>query len=152
MDVSKFALDRNAYLNTAAAIYESTKQQVSSNYSAYLDPSVLTKAYFDSKMYSDRASASNYAFDITKIYGNQSQSQDMSQERDSTSQEHDDKSMNDGSHTMDFSANNGANNYQSFNPQQPIKFEADQQSANAAAQQQASASGGDYRRPLTVIF
>lgn len=144
MDVSKFALDRNAYLNTAAAIYESTKQQVSSNYSAYLDPSVLTKAYFDSKMYSDRASASNYAFDITKIYGNQSGSQDMSQERDTTPQL-DDKSLNDGSHAMDFNGN-GAQNYQ-FN-QQPIKFEADQQSA---AQQQAS-GGGDYRRPLTVIF
>lgn len=145
MDVSKFALDRNAYLNTAAAIYESTKQQVSSNYSAYLDPSVLTKAYFDSKMYSDRASASNYAFDITKIYGNQSGNQDMSQERDSTPQL-DDKSMNDGSH-MDFNGN-GAQNYSSFN-QQPIKFEADQQSAQ---QQASSASGGEYRRPLTVIF
>lgn len=143
MDVSKFTLDRNAYLNTAAAIYESTKQQVSSNYSAYLDPSVLTKAYFDSKMYSDRASASNYAFDITKIYGNQSGNQDMSQERDSTPQL-DDKNMTDGSHSMDFNSN-GAQNYQSFN-QQPIKFEADQSA------QQAAAGGGDYRRPLTVIF
>lgn len=147
MDVSKFTLDRNAYLNTAAAIYESTKQQVSSNYSAYLDPSVLTKAYFDSKMYSDRASASNYAFDITKIYGNQGGNQDMSQDRDSTPQLDDNKNMSDGSH-MDFNGN-GAQNYQSFN-QQPIKFEADQ-----AAQQSASAGsggGGDYRRPLTVIF
>lgn len=141
MDVSKFALDRNAYLNTAAAIYESTKQQVSSNYSAYLDPSVLTKAYFDSKMYSDRASASNYAFDITKIYGNQGGSQDMSQDRDSTPQLDDNKM--DGSH-MDFNGN-GAQNYQSFN-QQPIKFEPDQSA------QQSAAGGGDYRRPLTVIF
>lgn len=143
MDVSKFALDRNAYLNTAAAIYESTKQQVSSNYSAYLDPSVLTKAYFDSKMYSDRASASNYAFDISKIYGNQGGNQDMSQERDSTPQL-EDKNMSDGSH-MDFNGN-GAQNYQSFN-QQPIKFEAEQ-----AAQAAAGGGGGDYRRPLTVIF
>lgn len=144
MDVSKFTLDRNAYLNTAAAIYESTKQQVSSNYSAYLDPSVLTKAYFDSKMYSDRASASNYAFDITKIYGNQSGNQDMSQDRDSTPQLDDNKNMNDGSHSMEF---NGAQNYQSFN-QQPIKFEADQTAQQAAA----GGGGGDYRRPLTVIF
>lgn len=142
MDVSKFALDRNAYLNTAAAIYESTKQQVSSNYSAYLDPSVLTKAYFDSKMYSDRANASNYAFDITKIYGNQSGSQEMSHDRDSTPQLDDNKNMNDGSQ-MDFNGN-GAQNYQSFN-QQPIKFEAEQSAQSAGA-------GGDYRRPLTVIF
>lgn len=143
MDVSKFALDRNAYLNTAAAIYESTKQQVSSNYSAYLDPSVLTKAYFDSKMYSDRASASNYSFDITKIYGNQSGNQEMSQDRETTPQLDDNKNMNDGSH-MDFNGN-APQNYQSFN-QQPIKFETEQSA------QQTSGSGDDYRRPLTVIF
>lgn len=148
MDVSKFTLDRNAYLNTAAAIYESTKQQVSSNYSAYLDPSVLTKAYFDSKMYSDRASASNYAFDITKIYGNQSGGggQDMNQDRDSTPQLDDNKNMNDGSH-MDFNGN-GAQNYQSFN-QQPIKFEAEQTAQQTST---SGGGGGDYRRPLTVIF
>lgn len=155
MDVSKFTLDRNAYLNTAAAIYESTKQQVSSNYSAYLDPSVLTKAYFDSKMYSDRAtSASNYAFDITKIYGNQSGNQDMNQatERDSTPQLDDSKNMGDTSH-MDFNGNGSASNYQSFTQQQ-IKFETEQ---NAQQQQHAASGGGgggnqDYRRPLTVIF
>lgn len=148
MDVSKFTLDRNAYLNTAAAIYESTKQQVSSNYSAYLDPSVLTKAYFDSKMYSDRASASNYAFDITKIYGNQSGGgQDMNQDRDSTPQLDDNKNMNDGSH-MDFNGN-GAQNYQSFN-QQPIKFEAEQTAQQTSTS--GGGGGGDYRRPLTVIF
>uniref|UniRef100_A0A182WG05 Uncharacterized protein n=1 Tax=Anopheles minimus TaxID=112268 RepID=A0A182WG05_9DIPT len=53
MDVSKFALDRSAYLNTAAAgaLYDTTKSQTNP-YSAYLDPtSVLTKAYFDSKIY-----------------------------------------------------------------------------------------------------
>lgn len=161
MDVSKFTLDRNAYLNTAAAIYESTKQQVSSNYSAYLDPSVLTKAYFDSKMYSDRASSSgnHYAFDISKIYGNQSGgggggggNQDMSNvnERESTPQlDETGKSMGDAH--MDFNGN-GSNNYQSFN-QQSIKFESDQ------GAQHASGGGGsnqDYsainRRPLTVIF
>uniref|UniRef100_A0A182MQ61 Uncharacterized protein n=1 Tax=Anopheles culicifacies TaxID=139723 RepID=A0A182MQ61_9DIPT len=78
MDVSKFALDRSAYLNTAAAgaLYDTTKSQTNP-YSAYLDPtSVLTKAYFDSKMYQDRAqAAANYAFDISKIYGSTAQQQ-----------------------------------------------------------------------------
>ncbi|KFB47268.1 hypothetical protein ZHAS_00015295 [Anopheles sinensis] len=62
MDVSKFALDRSAYLNTGA-LYDSAKSQTNP-YSAYLDPtSVLTKAYFDSKMYQDRAqAAANYAY------------------------------------------------------------------------------------------
>ncbi|XP_075161571.1 SRY-box transcription factor sox21b [Haematobia irritans] len=73
MDVPKFALDRNSYLTSAASagsLYESSKAaQASAAYSAYLDPSVLTKAYFDSKMYQDRAA--NYAFDISKIYGAQ---------------------------------------------------------------------------------
>lgn len=167
MDVSKFTLDRNAYLNTAAAIYESTKQQVSSNYSAYLDPSVLTKAYFDSKMYSDRTSgAPNYAFDISKIYGSQSgSSMDMncSQDRDSTPQL-DDKSMNDGGSGghMDFNGNGPQTPYQNFaSQQQPnIKFEADQTPTQTSAQQQQQPGGsgggggaaGDYRRPLTVIF
>jgi transcription factor SOX1/3/14/21 (SOX group B) len=154
MDVSKFTLDRNAYLNTAAAIYESTKQQVSSNYSAYLDPSVLTKAYFDSKMNYDRATsaASNYAFDITKIYGNQSGSQDMSADRDSTPQL-DDSNKNMGDAHMDFNGNGAAANYQSFN-QQPIKFETEQSNAQAQQHGTSSGSGGgnDYRRPLTVIF
>uniref|UniRef100_A0A182WUQ4 Uncharacterized protein n=1 Tax=Anopheles quadriannulatus TaxID=34691 RepID=A0A182WUQ4_ANOQN len=78
MDVSKFALDRSAYLNTAAAgaLYDTAKSQTNP-YSAYLDPtSVLTKAYFDSKMYQDRAqAAANYAFDISKIYGTTAQQQ-----------------------------------------------------------------------------
>lgn len=73
MEVPKFALDRNSYLSSAAtagSLYESSKAaQASAAYSAYLDPSVLTKAYFDSKMYQDRAA--NYAFDISKIYGAQ---------------------------------------------------------------------------------
>ncbi|XP_063696631.1 transcription factor SOX-5-like [Culicoides brevitarsis] len=77
MDVSKFALDRTAYLNSAAAnaLYDTTKASAYS--SAYLDPtSMLTKAYFDSKMYQDRA---NYAFDISKIYGGQQGSQQSQQ-------------------------------------------------------------------------
>ncbi|XP_017471692.1 PREDICTED: uncharacterized protein LOC108363014 [Rhagoletis zephyria] len=73
MDVPKFALDRSSYLSSAAtagSLYETSKAaQASAAYSAYLDPSVLTKAYFDSKMYQDRAA--NYAFDISKIYGAQ---------------------------------------------------------------------------------
>lgn len=152
MDVSKFTLDRNAYLNTAAAIYESTKQQVSSNYSAYLDPSVLTKAYFDSKMNYDRATsaASNYAFDITKIYGNQSGSQDnMSVDRDSTPQLDDSNKNNMGDAHMDFNGNGG--NYQSFN-QQPIKFETAEQQSQQHGTSSGSGGGNDYRRPLTVIF
>lgn len=79
MDVSKFALDRSSYLSSAAAassLYDTSKAaQASAAYSAYLDPTtVLTKAYFDSKMYQDRA---NYAFDISKIYGSQSQQSQM---------------------------------------------------------------------------
>ncbi|CRL06352.1 CLUMA_CG018967, isoform A [Clunio marinus] len=147
MDVSKFALDRNAYLNTAAAIYESTKQQVSSNYSAYLDPSVLTKAYFDSKMYSDRATASNYAFDISKIYGNQGgNQQEMNQDRDTTPQLDDNKNINDGSH-MDFNGN-GAQSYQSFN-QQPIKFESEQTVQQTPT---AGGGGGGYEKNAKRIF
>ncbi|XP_067613596.1 uncharacterized protein Sox21b [Eurosta solidaginis] len=73
MDVPKFAIDRSSYLSSAAtagSLYETSKAaQASAAYSAYLDPSVLTKAYFDSKMYQDRAA--NYAFDISKIYGAQ---------------------------------------------------------------------------------
>ncbi|XP_038109679.1 transcription factor Sox-14 isoform X1 [Culex quinquefasciatus] len=84
MDVSKFALDRSAYLNTAAAgaLYDSTKSQTNP-YSAYLDPTtVLTKAYFDSKMYQDRAqAAANYAFDISKIYGSSSSLQQQHQQQ-----------------------------------------------------------------------
>lgn len=150
MDVSKFTLDRNAYLNTAAAIYESTKQQVTSNYGAYLDPSVLTKAYFDSKMYSDRASASNYAFDISKIYGQGNSGSDM--DRDQSTPQLDEAAKNMSESHMEFNNSTASNYQQSFN-QQPIKFEADQ---SAQQQQQSSgASGGgtgDYRRPLTVIF
>uniref|UniRef100_A0A182P9M6 Uncharacterized protein n=1 Tax=Anopheles epiroticus TaxID=199890 RepID=A0A182P9M6_9DIPT len=84
MDVSKFALDRSAYLNTAAAgaLYDTSKSQTNP-YSAYLDPtSVLTKAYFDSKMYQDRAqAAANYAFDISKIYGSTAQQQQQQQQQ-----------------------------------------------------------------------
>ncbi|XP_052890862.1 SOX domain-containing protein dichaete [Anopheles moucheti] len=91
MDVSKFALDRSAYLNTAAAgaLYDTTKSQTNP-YSAYLDPtSVLTKAYFDSKMYQDRAqAAANYAFDISKIYGTTAQQQLSSSSGNSAQQQH----------------------------------------------------------------
>ncbi|KAH8309794.1 hypothetical protein KR067_005481, partial [Drosophila pandora] len=64
--MDKFALERSSYLSNAAAAAAGSQ---ASAYSAYLDPSVLTKAYFDSKMYQDRAA--NYAFDISKIYGAQ---------------------------------------------------------------------------------
>lgn len=62
MDVSKFTLDRGSSFSTSP----------SASY-GYMDPSVLTKAYFDSKIYQDRAA--NYAFDISKIYGQQQQQQ-----------------------------------------------------------------------------
>ncbi|KAH8270113.1 hypothetical protein KR018_004093 [Drosophila ironensis] len=64
--MDKFALERSSYLSNAAAAAAGSQ---ASAYSAYLDPTVLTKAYFDSKMYQDRAA--NYAFDISKIYGAQ---------------------------------------------------------------------------------
>ncbi|CAO1442179.1 unnamed protein product [Diamesa serratosioi] len=159
MDVSKFALDRNAYLNTAAAIYESTKQQVSSNYSAYLDPSVLTKAYFDSKMYQDRA-ASNYAFDISKIYANQGNNVGEL-ERDSTPHLSDDnntKNTMDG-HLDGFNNAGGSNiSYQTFSTLQQQQLQQQQQQLQqqqGSSSPQNSGSGGDYRnisRPLTVIF
>lgn len=77
MDVSKFTLDRNGFLGAASGLYDSAKSGVAaaaaaSAYSAYIDPSMLTKAYFDSKMYHDRA---NYALDITKMYQQQQQQQ-----------------------------------------------------------------------------
>ncbi|XP_062562526.1 transcription factor sox-2-like isoform X2 [Armigeres subalbatus] len=91
MDVSKFALDRSAYLNTAAAgaLYDTTKSQTNP-YSAYLDPTtVLTKAYFDSKMYQDRATAAaNYAFDISKIYGSTQQQQQQQSHSQAQQQSH----------------------------------------------------------------
>lgn len=152
MDVSKFALDRNAYLNTAAAIYESTKQQVNS-YSSYLDPSVLTKAYFDSKMYSDRAT-SNYL----AIYGGQSGglNNNLELDRDSGSQLSDqDNKQSLNEHLDAFNGGNGGQssnmaNYQAFAQQQ-------QQAPSSAAPQQtvtytAGGSSAENRRPLTVIF
>ena len=89
MDMSKFTLDRNAYLGAAAAAAANSIYDVASSgkgttgpnpYTAYLDPtSVLTKAYFEhSKMYQDRAA--NYAFDISKIYGAQQQHQQQLQQ------------------------------------------------------------------------
>lgn len=159
MDVSKFALDRNAYLNTAAAIYESTKQQVTSNaYSAYLDPTVLTKAYFDSKMYSDRA-ASNYAFDISKIYGGGNQqggsnvNNNLEMERDSTPQLPDEKNILNEGH-MDGFANNGSGNQMNYQFTQQTTSSPQNSSSSASTPQgqQPNSGGGDYRRPLTVIF
>lgn len=95
MDVSKFSIDRNSYLSVAAAsagsLYDTAAKSASSNnaaaYSAYLDPSVLTKAYFDSKLYQDR----NY-LDISKIYTSaahhQSQQQQQHQHQQHQSHQH----------------------------------------------------------------
>ena len=61
MDVSKFALDRNSYLGSSG-LYDTSKGPRASPYvGPYLDPSELTKAYFESKIYQDRA---NYAIYI----------------------------------------------------------------------------------------
>ncbi|XP_037908486.1 uncharacterized protein LOC119650063 isoform X2 [Hermetia illucens] len=87
MDVSKFALDRSSYLSSAAgSLYDTSKAAQASAYSAYLDPTVLTKAYFDSKMYQDRAA--NYAFDISKIYGAQQQQQQQMHQQQQQHHQH----------------------------------------------------------------
>lgn len=49
---------------------------------------MLTKAYFDSKMYQDRATAAaNYAFDISKIYGSTQQQQQQQQAHSQSQQQ-----------------------------------------------------------------
>lgn len=93
MDVSKFSIDRNSYLSVAAAsagsLYDTAAKSASSNnataaaYSAYLDPSVLTKAYFDSKLYQDR----NY-LDISKIYSSAAHHQSQQQQQHQQHQPH----------------------------------------------------------------
>ncbi|XP_055693053.1 transcription factor Sox-3-A isoform X1 [Lutzomyia longipalpis] len=139
MDVSKFTLDRSAYLGTAASSLYDTSKAPTSAYSAYLDPSVLTKAYFDSKMYQDRAA--NYAFDISKIYGQQQLQQPSNgmtsnnnnlDERESTPQLNDlgDKGQLPGGQESQLEG--GGASYPSSGYQYP--------------------PGGDFRRPLTVIF
>lgn len=142
MDVSKFALDRNSYLGSSG-LYD-TKGPSGNPYGAYLDPSVLTKAYFDSKMYQDRA---NYAFDISKIYSAQQHNAEMARnnmvnnatiinnnnssldERDTSSQMSDAEKvqLNNSDGQLETQPYSGSGNYQY--PQ-----------------------SGDFRRPLTVIF
>lgn len=141
MDVSKFALDRNSYLGSSG-LYDTSKGP--SAYGPYLDPSVLTKAYFDSKMYQDRA---NYAFDISKIYSAQQHNAEMARnnmvnnatiinnnnsnldERDTSSQMSDAEKgqVNNSEGQLESQPYGGGGNYQY--PQ-----------------------SGDFRRPLTVIF
>ncbi|XP_033149417.1 transcription factor SOX-14 [Drosophila busckii] len=79
--MDKFAaLERSSYLSNAAAAAAGSQ---ASAYSAYLDPSVLTKAYFDSKMYQDPLTGSgqlcqhlsNYqTFGVSSLGGRQQQS------------------------------------------------------------------------------
>jgi transcription factor SOX1/3/14/21 (SOX group B) len=186
MDVSKFTLDRNAYINTASALYDQTKTvsaasaygmvgvDFSLNFStfysfvfflqasAYLDPSVLTKAYFDSKLYQDRANltASNYAFDISKMYGNSQQqhqqllsglsqhnnnnnNSDNSNNHNSTRnlslEEHDNSEMGDTKQQINTSLDN------------PVDASINYSNNNGGA---AGNGEGSYQphRPLTVIF
>lgn len=166
MDVSKFALDRTAYLNSAAAnaLYDTTKASAYSG--AYLDPtSMLTKAYFDSKMYQDRA---NYAFDISKIYGQQQQQQQQSQQ-----QGHHQNHLHNGSNLNNNNNNNideRDTNSQLSDSQEKGQVISDNQvdTTSMASNQYGAGTGayqnygaanttgqsnnGEYRRPLTVIF
>uniref|UniRef100_A0A336LY82 CSON007812 protein n=1 Tax=Culicoides sonorensis TaxID=179676 RepID=A0A336LY82_CULSO len=166
MDVSKFALDRTAYLNSAAAnaLYDTTK--ASAYGGAYLDPtSMLTKAYFDSKMYQDRA---NYAFDISKIYGQQGQQQQQQQ------QQHQGQHLQQNGNNL----NNNNNNIDERDTNSQLSDSQDKgqvisdnqvdttsmansQYNNAGAYQSygttnntssGQSNNGEYRRPLTVIF
>lgn len=165
MDVSKFALDRSAYLNSAAAnaLYDSTK--ASAYGGAYLDPtSMLTKAYFDSKMYQDRA---NYAFDISKIYGQQSV-QHQQQQQNHQMQNGGGLQSNQGGGggaTMDERDNNsqlsdsqgggGGDKGQMLVDNQVDTTTMNQYGGGGSYQGYAtSAQGnnGEFRRPLTVIF
>lgn len=161
MDVSKFALDRTAYLNSAAAnaLYDSTKAGAYS--SAYLDPtSMLTKAYFDSKMYQDRA---NYAFDISKIYGQQQQQQQQQHhlqngggssnnnnnsidERDSSSQLSDSQGapVQEKGQMVGSSSSTGADSQ--------VDATMNQYGSAYQGYGGAQSGSGDFRRPLTVIF
>lgn len=160
MDVSKFALDRTAYLNSAAAnaLYDSTKAGAYG--SAYLDPtSMLTKAYFDSKMYQDRA---NYAFDISKIYGQQQQQQQQHllqngggnnnnnnnnnnsiDERDSSSQLSDSQSTG---------GDKGGGGQMMGGDNQVDTTMSQYVGGPYQGYTSAQGSSGDFRRPLTVIF
>lgn len=148
MDVSKFALDRSSYLSSAAgSLYDTSKAQASA-YSAYLDPSVLTKAYFDSKMYQDRAA--NYAFDISKIYGAQQQQQAHQQ------QQH--QHLLNGISGLGGAASS-ANplDDREATPQLEAAEKAQLNSPGDAqldygGYSQYAQGGGDFRRPLTVIF
>ncbi|XP_055372941.1 SOX domain-containing protein dichaete [Condylostylus longicornis] len=200
MDVSKFGLDRSsAYLSSAAAagsLYDTSKAAQASAYSAYLDPTVLTKAYFDSKMYQDRAA--NYALDISKIYGSSASSSAAAVASSSTAsgssggmsgslqqstssgslQQHhllNGLSSSSGSGGNSGGNNNGPNNnnnnigddreatpqldngdnkhLSSSNDSNQIDYSSYTAQYSAAAQAQVAASGGgDFRRPLTVIF
>lgn len=87
MEVSKLTLDRNAYVNTAMQASNVGNLAAQANaYNTYLDPTMLTKAYFDSKLYHNRAS--NYAFDFTKFYGTQQQQQQLQQHQQHLQQQH----------------------------------------------------------------
>lgn len=179
MDVTKFALDRNTYLSAASAssLYDSAAKSAavasSSSASAYgaYHPSVLSKAYFDSKMYQDR----NYAFDISKIYHQHHQHSHLQQQTtnlvsgitalSSLSRGADGGSIEDreASHTPQLSDGSndikpqmmGAGGADGLN--ESISGSSLNGSYGTAAAYQYQSSGandseGEYRRPLTVIF
>lgn len=162
MDVSKFALDRSAYLNSAAAnaLYDSTKAGAYS--SAYLDPtSMLTKAYFDSKMYQDRA---NYAFDISKIYGQQSSHQQHSHQMQNGVQggggnSSNGNGMDERDNSSQLSDSQGDHKGQILSDNQVDTTTMNQYAATAVgggyqgySTAAAQGNNGEFRRPLTVIF
>lgn len=144
MDVSKFALDRNSYLGSSG-LYDTSKGPNTSPYvGPYLDPSVLTKAYFDSKIYQDRA---NYAFDISKIYSAQQHNAEAARNN----------MVNNATHI-----NNNNSNLDERDSSSQMSDAEKGQLSNSDGQldtQSYSGSGnyqypqsGDFRRPLTVIF
>lgn len=182
MDVSKFALDRSSYLSSAAAassLYDTSKAAQASAYSAYLDPTtVLTKAYFDSKMYQE--SRANYAFDISKIYGTQSQQSQMSHHHQqshilnglgvpsnlnnnnnpsATNNNLDDRVGSPSQMDVDVKtqltpSNEGQMDYSGYSQYSSSAINATSGSAVnlGGSAGGTSNSAGDFRRPLTVIF
>ncbi|CAD7081114.1 unnamed protein product [Hermetia illucens] len=156
MDVSKFALDRSSYLSSAAgSLYDTSKAAQASAYSAYLDPTVLTKAYFDSKMYQDPAAATDAPATATTP----PTLIERLDERESTPQL--DVANGPGGGGAGGSADNKVHHPHqqphAQQPQQQLAGTADGQldaigSYGGYSQYGQGGSTGDFRRPLTVIF
>lgn len=115
---------------------------------------MLTKAYFDSKIYQDSraAAAANYAFDISKIYGNQQITNELKLRNGGGGGLDHDSS---GRHSGEGNNNNGIEKSASESQQQN---ELLYNHSAALAKNAAYESGpsdlyqGEFRRPLSVIF